>query len=67
MTSVNNCPILVKTLKDLHVQNFNTEKEDLSNIKNHVKNDLLICVHYYEHKMNNFRKLHKSKIIYSVK
>jgi hypothetical protein len=42
MTSVNNCPILVKTLKDLHVQNLNTEKEDLSNIKNLVKNDLVI-------------------------
>jgi len=54
MTSVNNCPILVKTLKVLHVQNLNTEKEDLSNIKNLVKNDLVICVHYYKHKMNSF-------------
>jgi hypothetical protein len=46
-THVNNWPILVITLKDLHiqhVQNFNLENDDLPNIKDFVKNDLVICV-----------------------
>jgi hypothetical protein len=54
MTSINNWPILVKTLKYLHVQNLNVEKENLLNIKNLVENDLAICVRYYELKMNSF-------------
>jgi hypothetical protein len=59
-TCVNNWPILVKTLKYLHiqhVQNFNIEIEDLPNIKDFVKNDLVTCVRYYEHRMNSFQKL----------
>jgi hypothetical protein len=56
-TGVNNWSILVKTLKDLHiehVQNLNIKNKNLPNIKNLVKNDLVTCMHYYEHKMNNF-------------
>jgi hypothetical protein len=33
------------------------KKEDLLNIKDLVKNDLIICVPYYEHKMNSFQNL----------
>jgi hypothetical protein len=36
------------------------ENKNLPNIKDLVKNDLVICVHYYEHRMNNFRTLLKS-------
>jgi hypothetical protein len=56
----NNWPILVKILKYLHiqhVQNLNLKNEDLLNIKNLVKNDLIICVPYYENRMNSFQKL----------
>ncbi len=56
-TCVNNWSILVKTLKELHiehVQNLNIKNKNLPNIKNLVKNDLVTCMHYYEHKMNNF-------------
>jgi len=56
-TCVNNWLILVKALKDLHiehVQNFNIKNKDLPNIKNLINNDLVTCVHCYEHRMNNF-------------
>jgi hypothetical protein len=41
-TCVNNWLILVKALKDLHiehVQNFNIKNRDLPNIENLIKND----------------------------
>jgi hypothetical protein len=45
-------------LKDLQierVQNLNVENKDLPNIKDFfIKNDPIICVHDYEHKMNSF-------------
>jgi hypothetical protein len=56
-TCLNNLSILVKTLKDLHiehVQNLNIKNKNLPNIKDLVKIDLVICMHYYEHKMNSF-------------
>jgi len=56
-TCVNNWPIFVKTLKDLHiehVQNLNKKNQYLPNIKDLVKNDPVIYVHYYEHRMNSF-------------
>jgi len=59
-TRVNNWPILLKTLKDLHVQharNFTIENENSPNIKDFAKNDLVTCAPYYEHKMNSFQKI----------
>ncbi len=44
-------------MKDLHiehVQNLNVKNKDLPNIKDLIKNDPIICVHYYEHKMISF-------------
>jgi hypothetical protein len=54
---VNNWPIVVQTLKDLHVQhvkNLNMVNEYVPNIKHLVNNDLVTCVRYHEHKMNSF-------------
>ncbi len=62
-TCVNNWPIFVKTLKDLHiehVQNLHIENKYLSNIKDLVKNDSITCVRYYEHRINCFQKLFNS-------
>jgi hypothetical protein len=33
------------------------KNEDLLDIKDLVKNDIVIFVPYYEHRMNNFQKL----------
>jgi hypothetical protein len=56
-TCLNNWSILVKTLKDLHIEHvqiFNIKNKNLANIKDLVKIDLVTCMHYYEHKMNSF-------------
>jgi hypothetical protein len=65
-TCVNNWPILVKQLKNLHiehVQNFNLENKDLPNIKDFVKNDPITFVRYYEHRMNSFQFFSKNNSI----
>jgi hypothetical protein len=57
-TCVNNWPIFGKTLKDLHIQVVqisNIENEYSPNIKDLVNNDLIICVHYYEHRTNSLK------------
>jgi hypothetical protein len=60
-TSVNNWPILVKTLKKLYDQyideNLGIKRDALLNIRELVRNDLVTCARYYEHRMNNFCKL----------
>ncbi len=66
---VNSWPIVVKTIKNLHIehaQNFNTKNQCLPNIKDLVKNDLVIYVRDYEHKMNSFWKLIKNNIFYNI-
>jgi hypothetical protein len=53
-TYVNNWPILIKALKDLYDQyigeNLGIKKDDSLSIKELVKNDLVICACYYEHR-----------------
>jgi len=36
------------------------KNEDLPNIKYFIKNDLIICVSYYEHRVNSFQQLLKN-------
>jgi len=45
----------VKRLHIEHVQNLKPKNKDLPNMKDLVKNDLIIYVHYYEHRMNSFQ------------
>ncbi len=60
-TCVNNWSILIKTLKELYDQyigeNLGIKKDDLLSIKEFVKNDLVICACYFEHRMISFHKL----------
>ncbi len=60
-TTINYCLILIKILKELYDQYISEylgiKKDDPLNIKELVKNDLITCAHYYEHRMNSFRKL----------
>jgi hypothetical protein len=52
--------VLIKTLKELYDQyigeNLGIKKDDLLSIKELVKNDLVICACYCEHRTTNFRK-----------
>jgi hypothetical protein len=60
-TCVNNWSILMKTLKKLYDQYIGEilgiTKDDSLSIKELVRDDLVTCAHYYEHRMNNFHKL----------
>jgi hypothetical protein len=60
-TSVINWFILMKTLKYLHTKHFQQNVKTIFNNllmdKYFVRNDLITCVQYYEHKMNCFCKL----------
>jgi hypothetical protein len=52
--------VLIKTLKEFYDQyigeNLGIKKDDLLSIKELVKNDLVICARYCEHRMTSFRK-----------
>jgi hypothetical protein len=60
-TNVNNWPILVKLLEELYddyiCKNVGSKNDKSLDIKELVKNDLLTCAHYYEHRMNGFCEL----------
>ncbi len=58
---VNYWPILVKILKELFDQciseNVKMKEDDSLSIRELVKNDHVTYAHYYEHRINSFRKL----------
>ncbi len=67
MTCINNCPTLIETLKQLY-EKYTSEKTirqkgNSPTIRGLAKNDRVICVWYYAHRMNNFRKLFKNNFI----
>jgi len=64
---INNSSTPVETLKQLYEKNTNESKiiknDNSSTIGKLARNDHVICVRYYAHKMNSFRKLLKNSSI----
>jgi hypothetical protein len=60
-TFISNWPVLIKTLKELYDQyigeKLGIKKKDSLSIKELIRNDLVTCARYYEHKMNCFCRL----------
>ncbi len=64
---INNWSRPIETLKQLYEKNTNESKiiknDNSSTIGEFARNDHVICVRYYAHKMNSFRKLLKNSSI----
>jgi hypothetical protein len=56
-----NIKTTLKELYDGHViENTISNNVDAPNIKDLIRNDLITCVRYYEHRMDNFHKVFKN-------